>query len=167
MMSKFLSKNSPPGMELKVEIKTFAWGMVLSIFYSTFYYFSKYVEAYNELFEYMGGKLVLNVNAVMPNFRALLGHSFIGFLFLSVIMVGFIVYHYIYYRQGSMSIYLMKRLPKKYEIHKRALTLPMMVLLICAVTVFILLMTYFVFYMLATPKACLPPYQWQILWRLF
>lgn len=137
MISNFLNRYSPPGMELKQEKRIFIWGMILSILYSVFYWAAKYVEAYNSLFVYKNGKHLLNVNAEMPYFRALLGHSFIGFAILSVIMLGFIVYHYIYYRQGSMSIYLMKRLPKKSELHIRALAIPSIVVVLCFITAFI------------------------------
>lgn len=167
MISEFIKRYSPPGMELKQEKKLFIWGMILSILYSIFYWSANYIEAYNSLFVYKNGMLLLNVNAEMPNFRALLGHSFIGFAILSVIMFGFIVYHYIYYRQGSMSIYLMKRIPKKSELHIRALAIPVIVVVLCFITAFILLMIYFAIYMLVTPKACLLPNQWQNLWRLF
>ena len=167
MISNFLDRYSPPGMELKQEKRIFIWGIILSILYSVFYWAAKYVEAYNSLFVYQNGKHLLNVNAEMPYFRALLGHSFIGFAILSVIMLGFIVYHYIYYRQGSMSIYLMKRLPKKSELHIRALAIPVIVVVLCVIIAFLLLMIYFAIYMLVTPKACLLPNQWQILWRLF
>ncbi len=167
MINNFLTKYSPPGLELKQEKAVFAWGISLSVLYSTFDYFARFVEAHHGLYERINGKLVLNVNATMPNFRSLLSYNFIGFAVLSVIMLGFIIYHYAYYRQGSMSIYLMKRLPKKQEMHKRALTLPILVLLICLATALVLLMIYFTVYMLVTPKACLAPNQWQILWRLF
>lgn len=167
MISKFLNKYSPPGMELKQEKRIFAWGIILSILYSIFDWSAKYIEAYNGLFVYKNGRHLLNVNAEMPYFRALLGRSFMGFAILSVIMLGFIIYHYIYYRQGSKSIYLMKRLPNKSELHIRALAIPVIVVMLCFVTVFILLMIYFAIYMLVTPKACLLPNQWQILWRLF
>lgn len=167
MINKFLSKYSPPGMDLKQEKQIFAWGIILSILYSTFYYFSKYAVAYGELYIRVGSKLVLNTAATMPDFKALLGYSFIGFAIVSVMMVGFILYHYSYYRQGSMSLYLMKRLPKKFELHKRALALPIIGLLLCFVTVFVLRMVYFIVYILATPEAYLLPNQWQNFWRLF
>lgn len=167
MINNFLIKYSPPGMDLKPEKRVFIWGITLSVFYSTFYYFARYAEAYHKLYERVGGRLTLNINAVMPDFRALLGQSLVGFIALSVVMLGFMIYHYIYYRQGSRSIYLMRRLPKKSEMHKRALTLPIIAVLICLAAAFILLMIYFAVYMLVTPKACRMPDQWQILWRLF
>lgn len=167
MINNFLSKYSPPAMDLKQEKRVFVWGMILSNIYSLLYYFTNYTDALRELYEYIYGKRVLNFNATMPNFRSLLGNSFIGFGIVSAIMIGFIIYRYAYYRQGSMSIYLMKRLPQKYEIHKRALTLPIIVMILCLINAFILLMIYFAVYMLVTPKPCLAPDQWQILWRLF
>ena len=45
MISEFLKRYSPPGMELKQEKKLFIWGMFLSILYSIFYWSAKYIEA--------------------------------------------------------------------------------------------------------------------------
>lgn len=166
MINDFLTKHAPPGMDLKHEKLTFVWGIILSAVYSAFCFFARFTAVYSDLYMYIEEKPVLNVNAVMPDFRALIGLSFIGFLITSLIMAGFSFYHYAYYKHGSMSIYLMKRLPKKSELHKRSLTLPIIAVLLCIITVFLLLLIYFALYMLITPKACLSPKQWQILWRL-
>lgn len=167
MINNFLTEYSPPAMDLKPEKRVFIWGIIISNIYSLLYYFTNYTDALRNLYEYIYGKRVLIENAVMPDFRSLLGYSFIGFWIVAAAMAGFIIYRYAYYRQGSMSIYLMKRLPQKYEIHKRALTLPIIVILLSLINAFVLLMIYYSVYMLATPKTCLSPDQWQILWRLF
>lgn len=167
MINNYLTRYSPPGMDLKLEKRFFIWGMILSVSYSILYFFTNYSNAYYELYIYVSGKAILNTNANMPDFRSLIGLSFIGFAIVAIMMVGFIIYRYSYYNQGSKSMYLMKRLPQKSELHKRALVVPFIAMLLCLLTVFILLMIFYAVYMLATPKACLVPNQWQILWRLF
>ena len=65
MISKFLNRYSPPGMELKQEKRIFIWGMILSTLYSVFYWSAKYVDAYNSLFVYKNGKSYANKYLVM------------------------------------------------------------------------------------------------------
>lgn len=155
MMNEFLKRFSPPGMDLWQEKTVFLWGLILSAFYSVFHFFAEYISAYNELFIRQGKKYILDTTAEMRSFGSLTGYSFIGFAAVIVIMAGFVIYHYAYYRQGSMSIYLMKRLPEKREIHIRALTLPLAAAAVCFLTACLLLGIFFAVYMLVTPKACL------------
>lgn len=166
MISNFLIKYSPPGMELSYEKRIFYWGMLLSAFYSFFGFFANFSIAFNKLYNYIDGKRVLNINETMQSFHSLLGRSFIGFYILATVMIGSIIYRYAYYRQGSKNIYTMKRLPQKYEWHKRALVIPIVSILICIIEILILIMIYFLIYIIVTPKACLLPNQWQMLWRL-
>ena len=166
MINKLLIRYSPPGMNLSQEKNFIIWGMSLSVIYSVFYWLGNYIEAYNRLFIREGGRKILNTNAVMLDFRALIGKSLIGFVIVAFIMLGFIIYHYIYYRQGSKPIYLMKRLPRKSEMHIRALAIPFGVIILSFITAFILLLIYFAIYMIATPKVCIQPEQWHKLWRI-
>lgn len=162
MITDFLTRHTPPGMSLKQEGTFLTVGTICSVLFSIFCFFGSYATARGELYDRIDGKWVLNVNATMPGFRSLLGYSFVGFWIVAFCMLGFAVYHYAYYRQGSMSIYLMKRLPKKAEIHKRAWTLPVIAFLLCIFAAFLLLAIYYAVYLLATPSACLPPNPWQI-----
>ena len=68
---------------------------------------------------------------------------------------------YASYYQGGRSIYLMRRLPQKYEMLKRCLSVPAAVILLTLATAFLLLMTYYWIYCAVTPKQCLAPGQWQ------
>ena len=83
----------------------------------------------------------------------------------SLCLVLLAAYHYAYHRQGSKSIYLMRRLPSKLELHRRCLTLPIAGILIALLTAFLLLLIYYAVYMNVTPAECLMPGQWQKLWR--
>lgn len=169
MKPDFIKRNSPPGMSMKQEICFLLIGLGASFLYSLVF-FAQFARARESLYEVIGGKRVLKDGAIMEDFADLIGDTpidsvFLGFFFVAICMLGYIIYHYAYYRQGSKSIYLMKRLPKRSEIHRRALTLPFLAMLSCIVIAFAVMMIYFAFYMLATPEACLAPNQWQKIWR--
>lgn len=164
MITDFVKKYSPPGIKLGVEKNFLLIGLFLALFYSS-EFVADFISARNELFYYVGKNRILDTSAVMPSFRIVLGNSLIGFIILGISMLGFIAYHYFYFRQGSKSIYLMKRLSDKKELYFRVLTLPVIAFLFCLTVAFIVLLIYFTVYLIFTPKPCLSEGQWQMLWR--
>lgn len=165
MKMEFLKKLVPPGMEYKPELRFYITGLICAGLYSL-RFLVRYFDARYELFEHYDYESVLIEGAKIADFRSLLGSAPAGFAFIAVCGLVYIIYHYLYFRQGSKSIYLMKRLPSKRELHKRAIALPLLAILGCAVAALIVVLIYFAVYMLATPRQCLPPNQWQELWRL-
>lgn len=162
-----LTRWAPPGLNLKPEIKFFAAGLVLAVLYS-FLFFERYLSARADLYiySYSSSTRVLLPDAVMPDFYILLEHYWAGLAVLAVCMLALIIYHYVYHRQDSKSIYLMRRLPSRWELHRRCLTLPLIAILICLLTAIILLLLFYGTYNVFTPKECLMPHQWQKLWSV-
>jgi len=160
-----LSRFAPPGLELRQEKQFFLTGLVCAFVYSLLFLIPLR-HAWNNLYQNVGERILLP-GAVMKDFGALLENSLAGFLVLACCMIGWIVYHYLYHYQGSRSIYLMKRLPKAWELHRRCLTLPLLGVLISFAAAFILLLIYFGIYLALTPEECLVPGQWQRIWRVY
>ncbi len=163
-MDEFIKRNSPPGMDTKFEKRFVLAGWLLSFAYSLLF-LGAYFTAWSELYVWSKDKRVLVAGRMMPDFAELIDTYLIGFAIVALCMIAFIIHRYTYYRQGSMSIYLMKRLPHRSERHRRAWLLPMLVMLFCAVFAFALLMIYFAIYMLVTPAECVATGQWYKLWR--
>ena len=155
-MIEFLRRHSPPGIDLKQECHIFLIGNMASVLVSFFAFLDKYLDARRQLFTYENGIRERIEGAVMTPFHQLFSVYFSGFFLVAIVMLGFIIYHYAYYRQGSMSLYLMKRLPQKSERHRRALTLPCLAVLATAAVALVTILFYFIIYVLATPMACLP-----------
>ena len=159
-----LARHAPPGLELAAGLKWYGWGLFLAVGYSLSF-FIRYLNERGDLYHNRLGKQVLWEGAVMPDFALVLGDALHGFALLAAGCVGFAVYCYLSHRQGSKSIYTMRRLPDRWELHRRCLTLPAAGLALCAVLAFALLGLYYWIYMTATPAQCLTPDQWQKLWR--
>ena len=64
-----------------------------------------------------------------------------------------------------MSIYLMRRLPDRWELHRRCLVFPFAGLVLCVAAAFLTVVLCYACYMIATPEICLTPGQWQKYWR--
>lgn len=160
-----LQRLVPPGVNAQQELKWMFGGWMLSFFYSLGFTM-RYAWEYRYLFtDAMGGPRVLKAYEVMPDFADLLSSHLYGFLIVALCMLGVVLYHYAYHRQGSKSIYLMRRLPDGMELHRRCWTLPVLCAMASVLLAFALLMLYYAIYMFVTPDACLTPGQWGKLWR--
>lgn len=164
-MNEFFKRNSPPGIDLKQEWRVFLIGNIGSVLISFFAFIANYLKKREELFTYVGAERVRIEGAIMTPFHNLINFYFVGFFFVACFMLGYIIYHYAYYRQDSMSIYLMKRLPNKSELHKRAFTIPCLAVLATFAIALAAILFYFIIYILATPKACLPYAALREIWR--
>ncbi|MCI6719931.1 MAG: hypothetical protein MR451_03855 [Clostridiales bacterium] len=166
MMTHKLSRWAPPGFPLRTELQFFGSGMFFAALYSALF-LHRYFIARNDLYETFGTSRVLRPDAVMPDFIVLLGGFLLGFAVLALCMAGFALYHYLYHWQGgSKSIYLMRRLPDRWELHRRCLTLPLAGAVLCGLAALLLFCLYFILYMTATPADCLTPGQWQKVWSV-
>lgn len=166
MMHKHdLARHVPPGVNSNQELGWFAGGISISLLYSLGFLI-RYANEYQSLFLWDGISKILDTSAIMPDFVQILSGSLSGFLVLALSMAAVAAYHYSYHYQGSKSIYLMSRLPNRWELPRRCLTLPLLGILTCLCVAVLLLLIYYVVYMAFTPRACLAPYQWQKIWSV-
>ena len=156
-VTKF-EKYTPPGIDFVNQFKLCMCGWSAAIGWSISY-LVKYATARAELYEYSLKGPVIREGAVITSFYDLVHEgldSFDGFAVFYLVMLGVLVYHYIYYYQGSKSIYLMRRLPDKWEMHRRSVALPLTMLMLGVITKMALWMLYYGIYLMCTPQECLP-----------
>ena len=161
-----ISKMTPPGIDAKGQFSLFTACNILSILYS-FSFIFKYCMEYDNLFSNDGLTRTLREGVMIKDFHVILGTSNVGFYLSAVFMLFYVIYYYSAYRNGSMSIYLMKRLPNPYELHLRAWTLPIITAVFCLVIGFLMTVLYFGLYLIATPSKCLPSEQWHSFWAYY
>ena len=161
-----LSRHAPPGMELKEEKTLFTVGMSLSVIFSVFYFGSRYSSALSDLYWRNGSIRTLKDGAIMIDFVEILGKGLLGFLIVSALMIAAAVMHYVYHFHESKSIYTMRRLPSRWELHRRCLTLPLVAIAIYLIMAFAILLILYTAYMKITPDVCLTPGQWQKIWSV-
>lgn len=159
-----VKRYAPPGFNVNAEVQVFIIGLAASFIFS-FTFIPGYVSSRNLLYDTFSAGKVLIEGSIMPDFADVLGYALYGFFILSICMLSIIVFHYIYHYKDSKSIYLMKRLPKPSELHKRCLILPVTMFFICMISAFIMLTIYFGICMIFTPEQCIVPGQWQRIWR--
>ena len=93
----------------------------------------------------------------------LLGVSiFFGFVYVAIAAIILAISYYRGFSQESQSLYLMRRLPDRWEYHRRCLALPLMTILAGLVSIPILIGLFYAIYLHATPEQCLQPDQWEV-----
>lgn len=161
-------KMVPPGVDYKKEVRYFLCALLFTFLSSMVWFFIRFQDFHRNLYntaDRLGEQIVIE-GAMMPDFKLVLGGCLLGFAVLVLCAAAGAGYHYLYYFQGSKSVYLMKRLPKRWELLKRCTVLPAMAVFICLATAFVLLLIYYWYYISNTPPECLAPGQWQKLWAL-
>ena len=169
-MKRFLERSFPPGYWYKAELKITLITLVDMALISLFGFLNAYSSARQSLFMQMGTDLILDESRTMPDFTALLGNKLnLVLIPAALIFVIAIVLHYAYHQSGSRSIYLMRRLPDRFELHRRCLLIPLITVLTFILVAALLFFIYYAIYMNFTPSVCLTPNQWEKikLWRGF
>ena len=125
----------------------------------------RYSNACQYLYRMVNGRRELIDGAKIPDFIELLrpmpALSLTGG---ALVMLGLLMYHWLYHYQGSRSIYLMRRLPRRFELTRRCLTVPLVEALVCLAVTLVLVLLFYWLYHSVTPDVCLRPRQWQKLW---
>lgn len=162
-----LERFAPVGYDWRQELKYFAGGLIGALLYSLRYVY-RLNSALSRLYvtSPLTGKRVLREGMLMQDFAVLIYKCLLAFPLMALVMAMFGVLHYAYHRRGSRSDYTMRRLPDRWEMHRRCLTIPVCTVLICLIAGFLMLLIYYGIYMLATPEQCLTPGQWGKLWTM-
>ncbi|MBP3371679.1 MAG: hypothetical protein J6L88_04045 [Clostridia bacterium] len=160
-----LTRHAPLGMNVNSQFTTYITLFVLATLYS-FFYFNRFSNHLEWLYEWSRSAKVLIEGAVMPDFVELLEDALTWFWAAAGVCLLQIPFNYRHHYRETKSIYLMKRLPKKFELHRRCLTLPILGAGIMVLFSFVLLLLYFWYYMAKVPSQCMQPDQWAKIWSV-
>ena len=143
----------PPGLDYEREKLFLLAGMGLSLFYSVFF-FDGYWDSYQRLFDFRED--TPRPGAKIAPFWELVDRYPAGYLIVAVSMLALVAAHYAHYRQGSKSIYLVRRLPDRGYLHRTCWTIPLVWMGVCLLAMAVTVLVYFAVYVGFTPQACLP-----------
>ena len=161
-----LDRWAPPGISVPAELKCIGAGLGGSALFSWFF-LTKWQDAKERLYSGPSNARILIEGAIMPDFDDILGPYLYGFFIVALCMLALAVWHYSYHHQGgSNSAYLMRRLPDRWEWHRRCLAIPVTAALLSLLLAFLFLCLYYWVYMTFTPSICLTPDQWQKIWSV-
>ena len=161
-MNSFLKRSYPPGFNYPSELKAVCVTFGASTLISLIGFFNEYSSQRQSLYIRIGTDRFLDESRVMQDFVYVLGDKLHILLILAALalLIASAV-HYAYYHNDSKSIYLMRRLPNRFELYKRCLLMPLIYALVFLLAAAALLLICYAAYMGLTPEACLSPNQWQ------
>lgn len=133
------------------------YGNVLALLYSLSFW-TRYSDAHAALYSRQGNLLP---GAVMTPFSTLLAEdlsrfTMMGFCILVLFLLALIPVNYSAFYRGSKSIYVMRRLPNRWELGRRCAALPLLSAGGTLALMGLLTLLYYALYLLITPKVCLP-----------
>lgn len=117
-----IERYAPPGVDVQQEVERTVWGLIAAAVLSLRFLLA-YLGSRSELYDVLpNGVRVLEEHAMMPTFRDLFSWSFLGFGIFLLAMAAVAAMHVAYhYQGGSRPIYLMRRLPDRWEYWRRCL----------------------------------------------
>ena len=148
-------KYFPPGYAYEMERNgaglLLGLGAVLSLSF-----FGRLHSAVDNLYEYRNRSRVLREGVLAAPFGRLVAEQWSFYLPLFLFLAATVIFHYIYYRQSTKSIYLMKRLPGRWVLLKSCVQGPLLGLLAAAALAGLLNQINYGSYLLVIPRECLP-----------
>jgi len=173
-IAAFCAHNAPPGLYWEGEVTWVTCGLICTMGVAILVFFIRCMVMVGNLYEtkwvsvgdwaYKSAGWKLKEGAMMASVCELLVGSRIGFALVAVLPIIIAVNHYRHYQQGSMSIYLMKRLSNRWEYHRRNLALPAILLGVVLVMMVLTELISYGIYLLMTPAGCMPAGQWAGFW---
>ena len=159
-MRRKLQECVPPWISPFHVCKSFAAGLGAAAVYSLLRFLLAYFQVYSQLWErdWRTGNMVLRQDAQMTPFGELLFPALLGFAVAAAVMLCLAAFYYGSFSRGSHSLYLMRRLPDRWELARRCLCLPFAGFLLAAAAAALFSLAFFALYRLVTPPQCLPFY---------
>ena len=153
------SRYTPPGRD-NSQFLVCAWLWLGGAVLWSMRFLGNYIGAWDQLYEHTGGMVsqtkVLVPGRVIEPFFEIAEDCFNLFPVFWLFLLLEVVACYFSFRTGTMSIYLMRRLPDRWDLHRRCWGKPLILSLfglgILAATVGL----YFLIYVLFTPAGYLP-----------
>ena len=147
MKKRKLHQLVPPGVDGEKHADRLYTGLILSGIISFMGFFTTIVVHLSYPYSY--GHPEFLATLLFP----LLGISiYFGFVYVVIAAVILAISYYRSFSQGSEALYLMRRLPDRWELARRCLTLPLATIALSALSIVVLTLIYFVIYCLMTPE---------------
>lgn len=123
----------------------------------------RFYQNWSGLYDHRTGAYILG--RMMPPYPYLLGPDSslfsisvcFAFVLLAMGMVLFAVWNYLGFYRKSKSIYLMRRLPNRWEVPRRCLTLPLLTVLAGVLLSLLLALLFLPLYLTLPPQEAIPP----------
>ena len=159
---------APPGTDPKRDlIAATVWFVGLVLLASLLVFYVRYSRARELLYEDVLGRKLLRSGAQIAPLDELLRGTFLPAIAYFFFCLCDIDANLLSFYRESKSIYLMRRVPDRWELPRRCAALPLLALAIGAVLTALCIGLCNLIYFKATPGQCIPAGEHFIFWRAF
>lgn len=149
----------PLGLDRSTQLRWLRWGLLAGPV-TNLQFTGAFSQARRALYHYWsGGGRLLREGAVMAPFSQVLTWGLYGCYAAAAAMAALAFFYWRQHYRGSRSIYLMRRLPDRWELARRCLGLPLLGAGLYLLEALCLRLLDFGIYRLLTPAQCLLPGQ--------
>ena len=159
-MTPDLSPLYPLGWPWQKELQYTGAALGLSAIYAFFRFVFPFQAAVNQLYELRGRERVLIPGETVPPFPQVFAGALAGVWLVSLCLLLMPVFHHRWHWWGSRSIYLMRRLPRRWEFCRRCVAGPALGLAGTVLCALLMVTLCFLWYWFLTPAGHLPPDVW-------
>lgn len=161
MIRKFF----PPGARIEWEIPLYSlmFGFCIG---GELSFFILFWNKHAELYDTHAGIRILHPGRLMPTLTSLVSGLLLWFWVLAFGCIGLAILHYASFYRESRSIYVMKRVPSRAELHVRCLTFPVLTIVIALIVSYVLFRICVWYYFRHTPEPCIPDHVIPSFWRV-
>lgn len=155
------NRHLPVGWDWERTQEGLLWGHILSAL-SILAFVNRYSQALDRLYAYIegpGGTLIRELvptRTIIPFWELMIGTPLTGLWIFLAVMPILIWRHYHFHTLGAMSVYTMRRLPDRWEYHRRCWTQPLLSAIAELLMFAVLTGLCWLLWRFATPQACLP-----------
>lgn len=154
-MDKRLLRYLPPGTDTKATMKNVIIWLSFAATCNIFVFAYRYYHAWEDLYLNQIYRWVLRPDAQMPDFSAVSQGTLLTYLTSLLLLAGTALDNYRSFHRGSVSAYVMRRIPDAKELHIRCLTVPLCAAALMTAFMIALLFIERAVYIALTPAGCL------------
>ncbi len=150
-----LDRYFPVGYNRSNELMVIWWGFFGSSLIALTIFLSRYLRSLDRCTRAFEHGQYTKVDSL----PSMIVYCFIGFEILALIFVAYAAIHYRHHFRGSQSIYTMRRLPSRWELARRCLTVPLAGIAGCALGALLLWLFFVLIYVCVTPDQYFASYR--------
>lgn len=149
---------APPGANVERLRNVLVAALILCSLAMFIQFIATWNVACQNLYGWVGTEMKRLPGAKLPTFLYLIRGTYQWFAAVVIAAVFVVIDNYTCYYRESRSIYVMKRLPKWSEIHKRAWSLPLFACITAGVVIVLTTLLCMLVYRFCSPEDCLPEF---------